>query len=141
MIIRQKQNRYPLLHAITVPAGLLLAVVFLAGCPASPPEAIVPPPPEPGVTDVSIRDFAFIPDEITIRAGESVRWINLEPTLIAHTSTSGDPGDDDTGVIWDSGLLVPGEFFTQRFINPGEFIYFCRPHAAIMRTARVIVVP
>lgn len=69
MIIRQKQNRYPLLHAITVPAGLLLAVVFLAGCPASPPEAIVPPPPEPGVTDVSIRDFAFIPDEITIRAG------------------------------------------------------------------------
>jgi len=58
-------------------------------------------------------------------------------------AASGDPTDGDTGDLWDSGDLSPGESFVQQFDEAGEFIYFCKHHPSVaaMRGAKVIVQP
>jgi plastocyanin len=82
----------------------------------------------PGSTVVVIRRFAFGPEEVRVRAGERVTWINCD--VDAHTSTA-DGGE------WESPLMVPGDAFTQAFETPGEFPYHCEPHPFM--TGRVIV--
>jgi plastocyanin len=112
----------------------IVGAVVLPSCgPVSPPE------PEEGVADVSIADFAFEPRNVTIRAGERVRWTNLESFPIPHTATSGGPDDEDG--LFDTGTLLPGDSFTQVFEDPGEFIYYCRFHPTVelMVGAMVIV--
>jgi plastocyanin len=41
-----------------------------------------------GSTLVSIRNFAFETQNVTIAAGSSVTWVNCETNGTAHTSTS-----------------------------------------------------
>jgi plastocyanin len=82
----------------------------------------------PGSTVVLIRQFAFEPAEVRVRAGERVTWINCDE--VSHTSTA-DGGE------WASPLLVQGDAFTQVFETPGELSYHCAPHPFMQ--ARVIV--
>jgi plastocyanin len=81
-----------------------------------------------GSTLVVIRDFAFGPADVRVRAGERVTWLNCD--VDQHTSTS-------DGGLWDSPLLATGEAFVQTFSTPGEFPYYCTPHPFM--TGRVIV--
>ncbi len=113
-----------------------LAAGMLAGC-FSQREATAPiegvcslPVGEgvPGSTLVVIRGFAYGPVDVRVRAGERVTWINCDTD--AHTSTA------DAGQ-WASGLLAPGDGFTQAFPTVGEFSYHCEPHPFM--TGRVIV--
>jgi len=76
----------------------------------------------PNKVVVAIRDFAFFPDTVRIRAGTEVTWVNCETTVADyHTSTANNSQ-------WDSGALNRGEFYTRRFDNRGTFGYFCIPH-------------
>lgn len=82
----------------------------------------------PGSTIVFIRQFAFGPTEVRVRAGERVTWVNCDQD--PHTSTA------DAGQ-WASPLLAPGGGFTLTFPSAGEFPYHCEPHPFM--TGRVIV--
>ncbi len=74
---------------------------------------------------VNIRDFAFEPTTLRVRAGATVTWVNQGPT--PHTSTS-----DGTG--WDSGTLTAGQSFSRTFSAAGEFPYHCEPHPNMQAT-------
>jgi len=82
----------------------------------------------PGSTVVVIQNFAFGPQDVHVRAGERITWINCDTDQ--HTSTA-DGGE------WASPLLAPGDAFTQTFPTVGEFPYHCEPHPFML--ARVIV--
>ena len=76
----------------------------------------------PGSTIVVIRNFAFEPAEVRIRAGTSVTWVNCDRAgQPAHTSTS-----DQSQ--WDSGTLAAGQAFNRPFSAAGRFSYHCEPH-------------
>lgn len=109
-------------------SALAFGLAVVAGCPSSEP---------PGQNEVFMRGIAFDPMEITIRAGESVTWTNMD--FVPHTATSGNPGDADAGSIFDSGTLTLGSAFSHTFNEPGEFVYFCQVHPTMMRDAKVIV--
>jgi plastocyanin len=79
---------------------------------------------------VSIVDFGFQPQNITITAGSSLTWTNNGTHN--HTSTS------DIG-LWDSGTLAPGQSYTHLFNTPGVYTYHCSFHSSM--TATVTVVP
>lgn len=83
----------------------------------------------PGGADVEIRDFAFGPDEIVVEVGESVAWINEDE--VVHTVTSDDEG------AFDSGPIQPGEGYSRRFDEPGEYPYHCTPHPFMKGVVRV----
>lgn len=117
----------------------LSGISALAVCACAP---VQPPTPQEGVTDVSVVNLAFDPQEVTITQGEKVRWTNREPGVVRHTTTSGTPGAADAGSLWDENLET-GEAFTQQFDDVGEFDYFCRFHASMpaMRAKVIVVAP
>ena len=80
-------------------------------------------------SDVTIVDFAFTPQVITITAGASVRWTNTGSFI--HTATS------DTAV-WDSGDLASSGTFTQTFTVPGGYAYHCTYHLSMQGTIVVL---
>ena len=85
-----------------------------------------------GSTLVAIRNYAFLPNAVTVKAGSSVTWLNCEPAgTPSHTTTS------DQGV-WHSALLAPGDAFTQTFDTPGVFPYFCTVHPFMTATVSVV---
>ncbi len=75
--------------------------------------------------NVSIVDFAFSPQNITINAGDTVVWTNNGAA--PHTSTSGTNCPTGNG-IWDSGILSTGQAFQFTFTQPGTYQYFCSIH-------------
>jgi plastocyanin len=73
---------------------------------------------------VTIKNLAFVPKVIHVRAGTAVVWTNRDD--VEHTVTSGTTADDGT---WKSSSLLPfGTSFTVRFAKRGTFPYFCKPH-------------
>ena len=78
---------------------------------------------------VEIADFAYAPADLTITAGDTVTWTNLD--AVAHTAT-------DTGGAWDTGLLEQGESASITFTAAGTYEYLCTPHPSM--TGRITVV-
>jgi plastocyanin len=75
-----------------------------------------------GSTVIVIRDFAFEPASVSIKAGASVTWLNCStPDDPAHTTTA-----DQSQ--WNSPLLSEGETFTETFDAAGSYAYHCEPH-------------
>ena len=66
-----------------------------------------------------IRQVAFEPGEIRVRPGQTVVWLNRDPT--EHTV------DADDG-SWRSGVMAEGAGFARRFETPGRYPYHCSPH-------------
>ncbi len=80
--------------------------------------------------EITIRDFAFEPQVITVTVGSSIAWRNTGN--FPHTSTS------STGV-WDSGTIAAGAVYSRTFDTAGTFSYYCRFHPGM--TGVVIVKP
>jgi plastocyanin len=77
---------------------------------------------------VSIANFAFTPEQITIAPGESVTWTNDDGAPHGLEFHDGAPGTD---------LLLPGASFSRRFDRPGTYDYNCSVHPYM--TGRVVV--
>lgn len=69
--------------------------------------------------EVKIDNFAYTPQTITVKAGDTVTWTNGDD--IPHTVTS------KTGVF-RSKALDTDDKFTFTFTTPGAFPYFCALH-------------
>lgn len=81
-----------------------------------------------GASNQDNEEF-YIPEEITVEAGTTVVWTNLDTE--GHTVTSGVPDNpDEWGQIFDSGfpLIKQNEKFEFTFTDKGEYIYFCQVH-------------
>jgi len=74
---------------------------------------------------VSIVDFAFSPQDISIVEGDIVTWTNNG--IHIHTSTS-----DDGGATWNSGDLSNGQSFSFTFNSAGDYSYHCSYHPLSM---------
>jgi plastocyanin len=85
------------------------------------------------VFPVPIKGFVYIPATITIPAGASVAWTNEDNA--PHTST----GIGEAVSALDSGAIVFGQTFTQRFDTPGTYPYYCVYHPNMLGT--VVVTP
>jgi plastocyanin len=83
--------------------------------------------PASGNVEVSIQNFAYTPQNVTIAAGATVRWTNND--TYAHTVTS--PGN------FDSGNLNQGQTFQYTFNTPGTYTYFCAFHSNMTGTITV----
>jgi plastocyanin len=75
---------------------------------------------------VSTSGLTFVPSSLTINAGDSVTWVNLQSGF--HTTTS-------ASSLWDSS----SDGFTFTFNNSGTYNYFCRTHLAEGMTGTVTV--
>jgi plastocyanin/uncharacterized membrane protein YozB (DUF420 family) len=98
-----------------------------------PPTAT--PTPEPQVVQVLMKDFVFDPSPITIKAGTTVEFINLDNA--PHTATLDDNSQD-------TGTLNLNDKAALTFDTPGEYPYFCLFHGGpggAGMAARIVVEP
>jgi plastocyanin len=70
----------------------------------------------------------FVPSELTIRPGDSVRWTNTDPFLDHSTMSGTGSADPAAGELWDSGILRLGQWFEYTFDETGSFEYFSVPN-------------
>ncbi len=98
---------------------------------SSPSPSLIPTPSPVTTNSVSIADFSFTPQIISIPVGTTVTWKNNSTASHNHTVTS------DTVGLFDSGLITPGANFSFQFNSPGTFSYHCTIHPSM--TASVIV--
>ena len=69
--------------------------------------------------DVTIDNFTFRPQQVTVKAGDTVTWINHDD--IPHTVTS-------KTMLFRSKAIDTDDKFSFTFTTPGTFMYFCSLH-------------
>lgn len=79
---------------------------------------------------VSISNFKFDPQTVTIKVGQTVTWTNSDTA--AHTVTA----DDNS---WTSEKINTGDSFSKTFDKAGTYPYHCSIHLEMKGT--VIVQP
>lgn len=98
----------------------LLALALAACIPKSAPTV------ENGAT-VIIQNFAYTPNEIKIKAGQTVNFTNKD--LVGHSLTSDDGTSFNTNVIGQNQSAA----FTAP-AKPGNYPFHCTPHPGIKGT-------
>ncbi|SRR6266567_1564910 len=103
-------------RAFLTPAAAMLifsSVSDLHAAPATEPNTIV------------LKDFHFSPMSLTVPAGATVIWKNLDGE--PHTVVS------DAG-LFRSGGLDQDDSFTFKFDKPGTYRFICSIHPSMMGT-------
>ncbi len=85
--------------------------------------------PSSPAASVAIQNFAFVPDTVRIKVGNSVTWTNMDTA--PHTAT-------DLNNKFDSGSLTTNQTFNFAFATAGTYTYHCLIHS-MMKNAVVIV--
>lgn len=107
---------------------LLLVVALIAvgcgseddpGSPGATGSTAAAPEPRPSGEVVRIEDFKFVPEDVTVDAGTTVRWTNADGA--PHTATA----DDGS---FDTGNLRQGQTGEATLSDPGTYAYFCEFH-------------
>lgn len=101
----------------------------------------------PLVVTVDVIGVAFAPKVLTIKAGQTVKWVNTttmahtvttDPALAANAANAAVPAGAE---VWHSGSIAPGASFARTLTVPGTYKYFCKPHEAMGHVGTVIVEP
>ncbi|MGH9987151.1 MAG: cupredoxin domain-containing protein [Nitrososphaeraceae archaeon] len=74
----------------------------------------------------TLGDKAYVPNPAEVKVGESVTWTNDDSQI--HTATSGAVGAEDSGSVFDSGILSPKATFDFTFDTAGEYDFYCTLH-------------
>jgi plastocyanin len=122
------------------------SVLFLGGCSSGNQSSLAPAVPNKTPTSqpvsnqvpnqpaqpvtasnmVTIKNFAFSPASLTIKAGTTVTWTNQDSA--SHTISS---------ASFSSGNLATGDKFQFTFTNPGTYAYSCGIHPSMQGTITV----
>jgi plastocyanin len=86
--------------------------------------------PQGSTTAVTIQDFAFSPETVTVKVGSAITWTNGDG--FAHSVKSADGS-------FVSQDLQQGQSFTATFSTPGSYAYVCGIHNSM--TGTVVVEP
>jgi plastocyanin len=102
---------------------LLTAVgmVILGGMEVHVPSAAE----TPETTKITVKDFMFNPTPLTVKAGATVTWTNMDDE--PHTVVS------DTG-MFKSGGMDTNESFSFKFDKPGTYHFTCSIHPRMVGT-------
>ena len=73
--------------------------------------------------------YHYYPPKIAVPTGTTIAWFNNDFGQ-PHTVTSGQPGAEDKGSVFNSGVMpaTANSFFQFNFNQPGEFLYHCIIH-------------
>ena len=143
------------LRRVLSPAVLgVVAVVALAGCgtisnsyggattkptPMSTATAGAAVAPATGNT-VTIQNFAFVPQTLTVKTGTKVTWTNNDSAPHTVTSTDGPSTGAATTAQFDSGQMASGDSYSFTFTKAGTYYYECTIHASMAAMHAKVVV-
>ena len=108
-----------------------VAAVALLGAPAAP--AAKPKPPAP--VKVTINDFYFGPNAVTIKKGGSINWVWSELNTYPHDVhlQKGPTGLKQKTTYSTKTTAVTGARFHKTFSTPGVYKFICTIHPTEMK--------
>lgn len=129
-----KKALYLALLSILIVGGLLAVVSCgssSATTPATTPTTGTQVQPPPGGTTgpdfkpatVTIKDFAFSPETLTVSIGTTVTWTNEDS--VSHIVGS-------RTMVFTSDLLAHGKSYSFTFNDAGTFEYYCTIHPTMV---------
>jgi plastocyanin len=77
---------------------------------------------------IAMKDIQFVPTDVTIKAGQTVAWVNDESVQHDVVETNG---------LFKSPLLTKGQSFTFTFKDPGSYPFYCSIHPQMKGTVTV----
>lgn len=94
--------------------------------------------PDAGATThaVTVDNFSFSPQTLTIKAGDTVTWTWVNGTHSVTSGTSCTPNG-----TFDSTVSTAPKTFTHTFNAAGTFDYFCMVHCSMGMTGTIVVQP
>jgi plastocyanin len=118
----------------------LLAATVLAGCggdDAADGDAKTTAPAAAtagaATNTIDIKDFKFVPETATVKAGQKISVPNADaaPHTLTEQPSSGDPA-------FDTGNVTGKQTGTFTAPEPGTYEYFCELHAFMKGTLTVV---
>jgi plastocyanin len=103
-------------------AILVLALGVAASAQAGAEEVVV----------IEMFQYQFVPEQVTIKPGTTVRWVNKEKRQFHNVwfrEAGEEPGE----------YLFPEDQYERVFDQAGDYPYVCQPHQDRMR-GRILVV-
>lgn len=91
--------------------SLSLVLLLATGCVTADDNVVV----------IELLQYRFVPAEVTIKRGTTVRWVNMEKRQF-HSVWFRDAGEEPID------YLFPGDTYERKFDTVGEFPYVCEPH-------------
>ena len=115
---------------LVVPAlvGALYGMSLAPATTASAAEVAAPGGKTSAGPTISIHEFMFSPTSLTVTAGTTVHWKNLDPE--PHTVRSVD-------ATFKSDALDQDDSFDFKFDKPGTYRYVCSIHPQMLGTVVV----
>ena len=85
--------------------------------------------------------LAFDPSTVTIKAGESVEWVNNAgfPHNIVFDEDAIPGGVNAEALSHEDYLNAPGEKVSTKFTEAGTYEYYCEPHQGAGMQGKVVV--
>jgi plastocyanin len=112
---------------------VLIIFCMSAGCSSTPvsPVTTTPPASAGAVNSVAIKNFAFDPPVLTVKAGTAVTWVNNDAATHTIVSDTGSPQS------FSSDSLSTGASYAFTFSRPGTYTYHCSIHPSMTGTITV----
>jgi len=85
--------------------------------------------------------LVFVPDEVTIKAGDSVSWVGNKgmPHNVVFDEEAVPDGTDLDALNHEDMVNESGEKVTSKFAKAGTYAYYCEPHRGAGMAGTVIV--
>jgi plastocyanin len=81
--------------------------------------------------EVRIKDYKFVPEKVTVKAGETVKWVNDEKRA-SHSIWFKAEG------LPESERMLNGDSWERKFEKPGTYPYTCGPHPEMKGVVEVL---
>jgi len=86
--------------------------------------------------EVKVDGHSFDPPVVTIKAGQSVKWVWVSGS---HNVVSGESCTSDGKFSSGDEASSAPKTFAHTFTAPGSYPYFCDPHCGIGMKGKVVV--
>merc|ERR1719171_950130 len=85
--------------------------------------------------------LVFVPDEVTIKAGDSVTWLGNKgmPHNVVFDEENVPDGTALDKINHEDMINDEGEKVTSKFDKPGTYAYYCEPHRGAGMNGTIIV--
>ena len=105
-------------------AVIILGVVITSGCTQNQQQGPqnTTNTKNTSYSTVTIQNFTFTPNTLTVKAGTNVTWTNQDSAVHDVTSDSGEFSSPD---------LNKDDKYTYNFTKPGEYSYYCDEHPSM----------
>jgi plastocyanin len=121
-------------------ATVAVAVLALSGAAATAAEAPPAKKPKGKPKEVSVADFYFGPEKLTLKEGQSVNWVWAESNTYPHDVhlKSGPKSLKQKKTYSTKTTAVTNAEFEKTFTTPGTYKFICTIHPTQMHMTIVV---